>query len=349
MADNHDSKLYFDGGDIVLSAKNSDGHTTYFRLYKGILVKHSPVFADMFTMPPPPNVEKYNGIPLVEMPDNANALRGLMSILFDPECVSEEPSLFASANLLYCLSRYTSEIFDARDFTVQLLGPTILAKKYQIDWIVKRVAFQLLKRWPTTVVGWDRLDQEEEQEDSLNLHGHWDTFSLDGITSLRQFPEPVSSILLARECDAPAILPFAFFNLLAFPLVSPDEQMGVYYSSKAVPHRDLVSPEDWRRMFFARAKIGDWFWAEKESNNSWKPCGGDKRCATTYSSTWSLVASEMNPTGDFLRSARQAARKLDRSPDNKICPACKQKLQDQIRRLRLAFVDELSTFFQLAV
>ncbi|KAJ7691255.1 hypothetical protein B0H17DRAFT_1201124 [Mycena rosella] len=45
---------------------------------------------------------------------------------------------------------------------------------------------------------------------------HWD----DPTLKLRRLPEPVSAILLARECDAPEILPFAFLHLLRLPLAT---------------------------------------------------------------------------------------------------------------------------------
>ncbi|KAJ7747295.1 hypothetical protein B0H16DRAFT_1280384, partial [Mycena metata] len=126
-----DPDLYFDDGNIVLSAKDGKGQTIYFRLSKRILAKNSPVFKDMLAMPTPETVEHYDGIPLVEMPDDADDLRLLLSLLFVPQSI---------LNLL-----------NAGDFPSELLEPTELAKKYQIDWIIQAVTLQLQKSWPTTL------------------------------------------------------------------------------------------------------------------------------------------------------------------------------------------------------
>jgi hypothetical protein len=85
-----DPDFYNDDGNIVLSAKDAEGCTVYFRLHRSILTKHSPVFGDMFAMPTPslPSVDQYDGVPLVEMAgDSADALRSLIALLYDPQCV----------------------------------------------------------------------------------------------------------------------------------------------------------------------------------------------------------------------------------------------------------------------
>ncbi|KAJ7045778.1 hypothetical protein C8F04DRAFT_1066144 [Mycena alexandri] len=76
----------------------------------------------MLAMPAPPSLERYNGVPLVVMPDEAKALRELITLLYDPQCISS--------------------ILEGEDFTLKMLGPTQLAKKYQVDWICKLVASQ---------------------------------------------------------------------------------------------------------------------------------------------------------------------------------------------------------------
>ena len=82
-----DPNFYADDGNIVLSALDMGMCTIYFRLHRSLLVRHSPVFADMFTMPPPPLAETYDGIPLVQMSDDADALRTFIALLYDPQCV----------------------------------------------------------------------------------------------------------------------------------------------------------------------------------------------------------------------------------------------------------------------
>jgi hypothetical protein len=85
----HDPDFYIEDGNIVLSAKDSEKNTLYFRLHKSTLAKHSTVFQDMFDVTPTPiqSKDQYDGVPLVEMLDDANALRELIALLYDPQCV----------------------------------------------------------------------------------------------------------------------------------------------------------------------------------------------------------------------------------------------------------------------
>jgi hypothetical protein len=236
------------------------------------------------------------------------------------------------------------DIFDSPNFAIKLLGPTRLAKKYQVDWVLKQVASQLKKRWPTTVMGWDGIVNDEEEEDICTMFGPPADYVYDGTHGGRHFLEPASSILLARECDVPTILPFAFFTLLAWRWVFNDETDAYLASLKNVPRRDLVSRDDWCRVLEARERIGGWFYAARQKH-SWKPCGSDMACQITTSETWLSIAENNGPNGDFLRSARQAVTKLKQS--RSICLGCKKNLLGRIETLRWDFVNQLDEFFQL--
>jgi len=316
---NHDPEIYFEDGNIVLSANNRENRTVYFRLHKSILVKHSPhVFGNMFAMPPPPTIAQHDGVPLVEMPDEADALRGLIALLYDPQLISV--------------------ILDGDDFTSKMLGPTQLAKKYQVDWILKMVASKLQKTWPTTLEGWDEITEEQNTTVYRSMWGKWTPAWDDGILRLRHLPEPASSILLARECDTTNILPFAFYHLLACPLDPPGEDE--YSPSWMNVRRDLVSPEDSRRLLLARERIGKWFSGQYEFW-AWDHLDcGNQSCTVRASALRLSIAMSIGRNGDFLHSAKVY-------DDPKICPECRKDLKDQIRTLREDFADQLSYFFQL--
>ncbi|KAJ6499034.1 hypothetical protein C8R45DRAFT_1126095 [Mycena sanguinolenta] len=129
--DRRDPDLYIEDGNIVLSAKDSENDTLYFRVHKSTLVKNSPeAFGSMFAVPTPLTMEQYDGVPLVQMPDDAQSLRDFLMILYDPQCVAT--------------------ILKAEDFP-KMLRPMELAKKYQVDWICKLVASQLLSSWPDSL------------------------------------------------------------------------------------------------------------------------------------------------------------------------------------------------------
>ena len=73
--------LWFEDGTIVLQAE-----TTLFRVYSGILARHSPFFKNLFTLPQPSDAEKYEEIPLVQLAgDSAQDVHDFLLALHDVE------------------------------------------------------------------------------------------------------------------------------------------------------------------------------------------------------------------------------------------------------------------------
>ena len=80
-----DDDLCFEDGNLVVSANNrTNGDLVFFRVHKSILGKHSPVFKDMYSVPPPQDVDQHNGVPLVHVHDDANDLRHFLKAIYDP-------------------------------------------------------------------------------------------------------------------------------------------------------------------------------------------------------------------------------------------------------------------------
>jgi hypothetical protein len=70
--------LWYEDGTVVLQAGSRQ-----FRVYRGILCAHSSVFSDMFSFPQPSSEEKFEGIPLVQMPDSPSDLYYFLKTLHD--------------------------------------------------------------------------------------------------------------------------------------------------------------------------------------------------------------------------------------------------------------------------
>ena len=64
--------------DIIL--KSSDD--VQFNAYRRILIEASPFFSDMFSLPQPPDAEKWEDCPVVHLSDTVTDLRHILSVLF---------------------------------------------------------------------------------------------------------------------------------------------------------------------------------------------------------------------------------------------------------------------------
>lgn len=101
--DQHHPELYYEDGNVVLSAIAQDGRRQFFRVHQSILCRHSPVFAQMFDIPPLRTsgskdaiAETYEDVVHIQMPDNAEDLASFLGVLYDPLFV---PRLSANAFL----------------------------------------------------------------------------------------------------------------------------------------------------------------------------------------------------------------------------------------------------------
>ncbi|EPQ50717.1 hypothetical protein GLOTRDRAFT_50102 [Gloeophyllum trabeum ATCC 11539] len=99
-----------------------------------MLCKVSPIFADMFALPPSDANEFCDGVPVVRMPDGAEELEALLMFLY------HERSLH--------LTRLDPN-------TPALVRPVLsIATKYEIDTVRIHVVDRLMEDWPTRQKGW---------------------------------------------------------------------------------------------------------------------------------------------------------------------------------------------------
>ena len=69
-----DPEFWYEDGNIILIARHVE-----FRIYKGLLAQHSPVFADMFTFPQPGGVAPASAEPpLVHLTDSPESFRHIL-------------------------------------------------------------------------------------------------------------------------------------------------------------------------------------------------------------------------------------------------------------------------------
>ena len=76
------SDIWFDDGNIILQAGGYQ-----FRVYRGLLARHSPVFRDMFAMPQPPGnsspTAQTDDCPIIHLADSADDVRFMLTKLFN--------------------------------------------------------------------------------------------------------------------------------------------------------------------------------------------------------------------------------------------------------------------------
>ncbi|KAH8985637.1 hypothetical protein EDB86DRAFT_2327512 [Lactarius hatsudake] len=106
--------LNLTGADVVL--RSSD--LVSFHVHKSILAMSSPFFTDLFSLPQPPDGEVIEGLPVVQVPEDAELLHSLFTVLYPipsaiPESYEKTLALLAASqkyNMTTVLSNVRSEI-----------------------------------------------------------------------------------------------------------------------------------------------------------------------------------------------------------------------------------------------
>jgi len=75
--------LYLDIPDADLILRSSD--QVSFRVHKSVLAMSSPFFKDLLSLPQPTHDEVVDGLPVVQVPEDADLLNSLVSLLY-PIC-----------------------------------------------------------------------------------------------------------------------------------------------------------------------------------------------------------------------------------------------------------------------
>ncbi|KAL0063923.1 hypothetical protein AAF712_009113 [Marasmius tenuissimus] len=160
------NEIWFEDGNLILASNN-----VYFRVYKGILALHSPVFQDMVNFPQPRNVDEFEGCPVVRIYDEPADVMHFLKALHD---VSYFDLFMAESIKWTCFSAVLR-----------------LSTKYQVDFLRHRAYKLLSSLYPTTLAKWDARDS---------------TTSLESFEA-----RPFAVYLLAKEADLPSVLPAALY------------------------------------------------------------------------------------------------------------------------------------------
>ncbi|PFH51908.1 hypothetical protein AMATHDRAFT_2617 [Amanita thiersii Skay4041] len=220
--------MWFDDGSVICRAED-----TLFRVHISQLARHSVYFRDMFAAPQPPSsnaantrYEELRGLgvnidttPIIYLHDSAEDVGNLFTALYDGPTLGDNGK---------------------QDFR-RVEGILRLSNKYIIDSLKAKALAHLSKAWPLSLKAWDT------REDIARTH------ELE--TNHRFYPNPIAVINIARETDAPSLLPSAFYDLARHSytqIFEPSEDDFLYQPPSSV---QSLSSADMQRLCLAKETI----------------------------------------------------------------------------------------------
>ncbi|EIW56896.1 uncharacterized protein TRAVEDRAFT_73252 [Trametes versicolor FP-101664 SS1] len=209
-----DDEFWFEDGNIVLIARDVE-----FRVYKGILAKHSPVFADMFSLPPvPAQVHPVSArditptadtCPVVHLCESPEDLRHVLRMCMSDTSLSSSP-LSAGTPSFHMISAVIR-----------------IAHKYEMAEMLAQAVKFLKQRFPTSFRAYEKLS----------------------VTARVQM-NPIGVVNLARLIDEPSLLPTAFLDCCL--LASSELLRGYKHEDGSV---ETLTQEDLLRCLNAREEL----------------------------------------------------------------------------------------------
>ena len=230
------ASLYFADGNIALFAQRAPGEYSVFRVHRSMLAKLSPIFETMFGLPTNHAEEKFDGVPLVCMPDGADELESLLMVLYHEMCATVYP-LFDPHNTTLTSICRTLPFKRLDPSTPQLVKQILrLSNKYGMDHFRHRIVEHLELDWPQSLDQWDKLEDEIH---SIKISGHTQQSNdprLQWTYPDDRLPEPASAIRLGRDCEVPSILPAAFYHISRLSILNDWHDVRRKLDSSSIHH-----------------------------------------------------------------------------------------------------------------
>ncbi|KAM5537267.1 hypothetical protein V8D89_008997 [Ganoderma adspersum] len=168
VEDRKNKGFWYEDGNVILVAGNVE-----FRVFKGILADHSPVFKDMFALPQPDTAPSDNAVcPVVDLTDSPSDLRHILRLIMPK----------AKANPF----KYNEDKWPPFE---AVLASIRLGHKYQMSTLVEHTFDYLKDYFPTVFDVWDKCSSYAPPS---------------FITS-----RAIAVVNLARTYDKPTLLPSA--------------------------------------------------------------------------------------------------------------------------------------------
>ncbi|OCH96197.1 hypothetical protein OBBRIDRAFT_787655 [Obba rivulosa] len=337
--DCHHPTLYYDDGNVVLSATSSSGHRSFFRVHRSVLCRHSSVLAEMFTIPPltidgRPDAlaETYDGVLHVQMPDRAEDLASYLGALYDPLGTAYKR-----------FNPYTPVLVE---------GALKLAQKYESEALRQRVVENLEADWPQTLAQWDA--RRAETVLARSEHGLQPSGKVDGLYLDDRQPEPASAIRIASDYSIPRILPAAFY---ALSQLSTDADWATYRAGSnpgkhlrfgaRTARWDLLDKRDLMRLVHGQKCLAAYTRAIGTDIFGLRCHRGVKGCSKARSECWKYFQENapvsMDDPLDVLHDCMQLDSLLTEMP----CATCVADIAVMAEKKRRELWISLPAFFNL--
>ncbi|KAJ3512110.1 hypothetical protein NMY22_g15433 [Coprinellus aureogranulatus] len=178
-------ELWFDDGNVVLQASN-----VQFKVHRGVLAKHSPIFSDLFQVPHPESEPTVEGCPVVELQDSEKDIKNILKALYGDQTYIN-----------------TDEVLEF----IEIAGMIRLGRKYEIQHLKDEGLRRLKRQYPSDLDEHGALDPDVYVHVGFNEPGP-DGKELSGINSL------FAVLNLAHEFSIRSILPAVYLDSARFPL-----------------------------------------------------------------------------------------------------------------------------------
>ncbi|KAL1733535.1 hypothetical protein EV714DRAFT_269841 [Schizophyllum commune] len=310
------SDVWLDDGNIILQAER-----TQFKFYKGLLARHSQVFADMLAVVPH-NQEALNGAsaegcPVVELTDAAQDVRFMLLWLLEPRSYTAKPTISS------------------------VISAMRMGHKYMVVPLWEDVVERLHFEFPTTLEAYYAQTQ------------CWAIIHCDGgDNAVLRLADVVQGVGLDT------ILPMLYYRIILTCSIDTIANGRAALDGDPAPSesQSLIGPHTCITLLKARAKITArfrqnfmaWSWTEADDCAQSKDCA---QCTKDFQNrTWTIQSPSPNRFIEdeaalyLFHPWKKVGPKL-RCP----CDRCMMAMEDVYAECQRATWAELPTFFGLPV
>ncbi|KAI0370989.1 hypothetical protein BV20DRAFT_966096 [Pilatotrama ljubarskyi] len=298
-----DEECWYEDGNLTLVARDVE-----FRVYMGPLVKHSPVFKDMLSLPQP---AEYTGeaFPRVHVTDSPEDLRHFL------RCFALGNELYLNVKPSNCSTAFSKVSAIVR-----------LCHKYDVEGLLKKAIHWLKARYPTKYSDWSyensRLDRE--------------------LTP----PQSIGVVNLARLVNIPSLLVSAFLDCCSLTPQELEEGLrkedGQRETLSEEDHRRVLNARS--ELVKADAQAAIHIFQPVTSDY----CASEAKCAEILEQVLQTVASPLDPgQARFRYDMVQTWWERTEDDWLSLCELCLDDMDRREKEIRRALWDRLPTIFGL--